>query len=68
MVRAVLLTGYGKSLIFHLQSSFIGERNRRSEVLKNRVILYSSPELADKRPATKDKSRAPKGGCIKRET
>ena len=25
-------------------------------------------EFADKQPATKDKSRTPKGGCVERET
>ena len=40
---AVLPTGYGKSLIFHLLSSLIGEKNRRSDVLKKPVIIVISP-------------------------
>ena len=40
---AVLPTGYGKSLIFHLLSSLFGEKNRRSEVLRKPVIVVISP-------------------------
>ena len=40
---AVLPTGYGKSLIFHVLSSLIGEKNRRSDVLKKPVIIVISP-------------------------
>ena len=66
---AVLPTGYGKSLIFHVLSSLIREKNRRSDVLKKTGDYNNIPsEFADKRPATKDKSRTPKGGCVEPET
>ena len=40
---AVLPTGYGKSLIFHLLSSLIAEKNRRTDVLEKPVIIVISP-------------------------
>ena len=39
----VLPTGYGKSLIFHLLSSLIAEKNRRTDVLEKPVIIVTSP-------------------------
>ena len=40
---AVLPTGYGKSLVFHLLSSLIAEKNRRTDVLEKPVIIVISP-------------------------
>ena len=40
---AVLPTGYGKSLIFHLLSSLIAEKNRRTDVLQKLVIIVIFP-------------------------
>ena len=40
---AVLPTGYGKSLIFHLLSSLIAEKNRRTDVLEKPAIIVISP-------------------------
>ena len=39
---AVLPTGYGKSLVFHLLSSLIAEKNR-TDVLEKPVIVVISP-------------------------
>ena len=40
---AVLPTGYGKSLVFHLLSSLLAERKRRSGVLEKTVVIVVFP-------------------------
>ena len=40
---AVLPTGYGKSLVFHLLSSLLAEKKRRSGVLEKTVVIVIFP-------------------------